>query len=60
MGRVFEPYFSTKPMGTGVGLYMSRMIIEDNMQGRIEVRNTDEGAEFAVSVPIAKVDRAFN
>jgi signal transduction histidine kinase len=48
--KLFEPYFTTKHNGTGIGLYMTRMIIE-NMNGRVEVENTDEGARFSLSVP---------
>jgi signal transduction histidine kinase len=54
IGRVFDPYFTTKEegKGTGIGLYMAKMIIERNMGGRITVRNTDEGAEFRLELPI--------
>ncbi|MBF0318361.1 MAG: HAMP domain-containing histidine kinase [Nitrospirae bacterium] len=50
--RVFEPYFTTKPsdIGTGIGLYMSRTIIETNMGGRLTVRNTEDGAEFKITM----------
>ena len=43
INRVFEPYFTTKEQGagTGMGLYMSKMIIEDNMRGNLSVSNID-------------------
>jgi signal transduction histidine kinase len=51
LNRVFEPYFSTKGgQGTGIGLFLSKNIIENSMGGRLTVRNTTEGAEFRIEV----------
>jgi two-component system, NtrC family, C4-dicarboxylate transport sensor histidine kinase DctB len=50
--KIFDPYFTTKgpEQGTGIGLFMSKTIIEKNMHGRLSVRNVDSGAEFRIEV----------
>ncbi|MEA2049857.1 MAG: PAS domain S-box protein [Campylobacterota bacterium] len=54
MNKVFEPYFSTKKNknGTGLGLYMSKTIVEKNAQGILSVKNVEDGASFKVVLPI--------
>ncbi|WML44495.1 HAMP domain-containing sensor histidine kinase [Neobacillus sp. PS3-40] len=50
--KLFKPYFTTRPHGTGLGLYMSKMILE-KMDGSIKVENTDDGARFILFIPSA-------
>ncbi|WP_456448989.1 FIST N-terminal domain-containing protein [Hydrogenimonas sp.] len=52
--KIFEPYFTTKyqARGTGLGLYMSKMIVEKRFGGKISARNMRSGAAFWVELPI--------
>lgn len=48
--KIFEPYISSKHvnMGTGIGLYMSKVIIEKNFKGSLSVSNENNGAKFSI------------
>lgn len=51
--RIFQPYFTTKEHGTGLGLFVCRSMIEKQAGGRIELVRSDEtGTEFVVSLPL--------
>ncbi|MGD9807012.1 MAG: cache domain-containing protein [Deferribacterales bacterium] len=53
--NIFDPYFTTKEegKGTGIGLYISKVIIDEHFGGRLRAVNVEGGAEFSISVPRA-------
>ena len=53
---IFDAYFTTKEdSGTGIGLYMSRMIISENFNGKIYAKNTSQGVLFTIELPIINI-----
>lgn len=49
--KIFDPYFTTKyEYGTGIGLYMTKLIIEDKMNGTISAQNVSDGAKFFIEI----------
>ena len=51
IGFIFDPYFTTNKNGTGLGLYMAKIIIEDKMGGNISVENIENCVAFTILVP---------
>ncbi len=53
MEKIFDPYFSTKKSkeGTGLGLYMSKIIVNDHCKGELSIKNSSEGAIFRIKIP---------
>ena len=51
VNSIFDPYFTTKKDGTGIGLYMAKVIVEDKMQGEIYVENDDNNVVFTIKTP---------
>jgi signal transduction histidine kinase len=51
--KIFNPYFTTKPAqsGTGLGLYILKLIVEDSMNGKIHLTNGKDGAIFTIELP---------
>ena len=50
--RIFEPYFTTKykSKGTGVGLYIAKMILQNSLYGDLSVENINDGARFKIKL----------
>ncbi len=55
ISKIFESFFTfEKKDGTGIGLFMSKLIVEKNMDGKLEAYNDEEGACFIIKIPLLK------
>lgn len=53
MPKIFDPFFTTKSKGTGLGLYICRLIITENHSGKIEVSSkSSAGSTFTIRIPV--------
>ena len=52
LDKIFEPYFTTKykSTGTGLGLYIAKVVIEESLHGELSVRNSQHGACFKIKI----------
>jgi signal transduction histidine kinase len=53
LDRIFEPYFTKRPDGTGLGLALARRIVEEH-HGQIRARNVEHGACFEIILPFGE------
>jgi signal transduction histidine kinase len=62
MEKIFEPYFTTKDetSGTGLGLYISKIIVNERCRGSIDVASAGQGALFTVRIPVAEKENYPN
>jgi len=50
--KIFNPYFTTKQNGTGVGLYMVKLVVESSFRSHLDFNNTKEGVIFTINLPL--------
>ncbi|MFW2552747.1 ATP-binding protein [Aliarcobacter butzleri] len=57
LDKIFEPYFTTKhkAQGTGLGLYIAKMVVENSLLGFLSVENKQNGACFTIKIPKGEI-----
>ena len=60
--KIFTPYFTTKgsAAGTGIGLYMAKMIVEKEMDGMLSVENVTRGSRFTIQLPLGQTKESHD
>lgn len=48
--KLLDPYFTTKTTGTGIGLYMVKLIIKNNFKGDLKIMNSENGLKFMIAL----------
>ena len=46
--KIFDPYFTTKSYGTGTGLYMVKLVVQNSFEGKLKIQNTANGVKFII------------
>lgn len=49
--KLFDPYYTTKPNGTGTGLYMVKLVINNSFSGDLKISNTEKGLRYIIALP---------
>lgn len=49
--NIFDPYYTTKDYGTGIGLYMVKLVIKSSFGGDLKIQNTQNGVKFIIALP---------
>ena len=59
--KIFEPYFTTKhsSSGTGLGLFMSKMICEQGLNGSIDVKSKKASTIFSIKIPLQDIGKNY-
>lgn len=55
ISKIFDAYITGKEDGTGMGLYMTKTIIEEKMNGTVTAENTETGAKFTITLPVIEI-----
>lgn len=58
--KLLDPYFTTKTTGTGIGLYMVKLIIKNNFKGDLKIMNSENGLKFMIALNNSWVIQAYD